>query len=167
RIAANLDSSAEFSFCSEPKLDGLAVSIRYENGELVQAATRGDGSTGENITTNVKTIRAIPLRLQGDVPEVLEVRGEVFMPLARFNAMNDAAAKSGQKIFANPRNAAAGSLRQLDAKITAQRPLMFYAYGIGEVIDSNKKLATDSHYQQLMQLKQWGMPICPEVRQVK
>lgn len=167
RIADSLDSSAEFSFCSEPKLDGLAVSIRYENGELVQAATRGDGSTGENITTNVKTIRAIPLRLQGDVPEVLEVRGEVFMPLAGFNAMNDAAAKAGQKIFANPRNAAAGSLRQLDAKITAQRPLMFYAYGIGEVIDSNKKLATDSHYQQLMQLKQWGMPICPEVRQVK
>lgn len=167
RIADNLDSSAEFTFCSEPKLDGLAVSIRYENGELVQAATRGDGSSGENITTNVKTIRAIPLRLLGKVPEVLEVRGEVFMPLAGFETMNQAALQTGQKVFANPRNAAAGSLRQLDAKITAQRPLMFYAYGIGQVIDPNKLLPSDSHYQQLQRLKQWGLPVCPEIQQVK
>ncbi|MGI5308903.1 NAD-dependent DNA ligase LigA [Rheinheimera sp. WS51] len=166
RIADSLDTNRDFSFCTEPKLDGLAVSIRYEKGELVQAATRGDGNTGENITSNVKTIRAIPLRLQGDVPEVLEVRGEVFMPLAGFHAMNEVAKQGGQKIFANPRNAAAGSLRQLDAKITAQRPLMFYAYGIGQVVDSNKYLGTQSHYQQLMQLKQWGLPVCPEVRQV-
>lgn len=166
RIADSLDSSTEFIFCAEPKLDGLAVNIRYENGLLVQAATRGDGTTGENITTNVKTIRAIPLRLMGAVPEVLEVRGEVFMPLSGFSAMNAAAAKVGQKIFANPRNAAAGSLRQLDAKITAQRPLMFYAYGTGQVVDDNEYLATVSHYQQLQQLKQWGIPICPETRQV-
>ncbi len=150
-----------FSFCCEPKLDGLAVSIRYENGVLVQAATRGDGYTGEDITSNVRTIRAVPLKLKGDkVPAVLEVRGEVFMPLAGFNAMNEKARQSGEKIFANPRNAAAGSLRQLDPKISAQRPLMFYAYAVGAIDDATGLLDSQSHYQRLMQLKSWGLPVC-------
>ncbi|GAB2931851.1 NAD-dependent DNA ligase LigA [Rheinheimera gaetbuli] len=167
RMAERLDSSSEFSFCCEPKLDGLAVSIRYEHGILVQAATRGDGFTGEDITSNVKTIRAIPLKLRGDaVPAVLEVRGEVFMPLAGFNAMNDKARSGGEKIFANPRNAAAGSLRQLDPKITAQRPLMFYAYAVGSVEDPASLLDGRSHYQRLMQLKDWGLPVCAEIRLV-
>ncbi|MDP2713822.1 NAD-dependent DNA ligase LigA [Rheinheimera sp.] len=167
RMADKLDSSAEFSFCCEPKLDGLAVSIRYENGVLVQAATRGDGYTGEDITSNVKTIRAVPLKLKGQaIPAVLEVRGEVFMPLAGFNQMNDKARAAGDKVFANPRNAAAGSLRQLDPKITAQRPLMFYAYAVGAVEDPAQLLDSRSHYQRLMQLKDWGLPVCPEIRLV-
>lgn len=124
-------------FCAEPKLDGLAVSLRYENGLLVQAATRGDGATGENITTNVRTIKSIPLRLVGEgIPNILEVRGEVFMPKASFNTLNKLAIKKGEKTFANPRNAAAGSLRQLDSKVTASRNLAFYAYGIGFVGDN-------------------------------
>jgi DNA ligase (NAD+) len=167
RMADKLDSIAEFSFCCEPKLDGLAVSIRYENGLLVQAATRGDGYTGEDITSNVKTIRAVPLKLKGSaIPAVLEVRGEVFMPLAGFNQMNDKARAAGDKVFANPRNAAAGSLRQLDPKITAQRPLMFYAYAVGAVEDPVQLLDSRSHYQRLMQLKDWGLPVCPEIRLV-
>ncbi|HEY9040744.1 MAG TPA: NAD-dependent DNA ligase LigA [Rheinheimera sp.] len=167
RMADRLDSNTEFSFCCEPKLDGLAVSIRYENGLLVQAATRGDGYTGEDITANVKTIRAVPLRLQGDkAPALLEVRGEVFMPLAGFAAMNDKARAAGEKVFANPRNAAAGSLRQLDPKISAQRPLMFYAYAVGAVEDAAGVLDNQSHYQRLMQLKDWGLPVCPEIRLV-
>jgi DNA ligase (NAD+) len=167
RMADRLDSNDEFSFCCEPKLDGLAVSIRYENGLLVQAATRGDGYVGEDITSNVKTIRAIPLRLKGkQVPAVLDVRGEVFMPLAGFNAMNDKARAAGEKVFANPRNAAAGSLRQLDPKVSAQRPLMFYAYAVGAVDDAKGLLDGDSHYQRLMQLKDWGLPVCPEIRLV-
>jgi DNA ligase (NAD+) len=167
RMADRLDSSSEFSFCCEPKLDGLAVSIRYENGVLVQAATRGDGFTGEDITSNVKTIRAVPLKLKGEqVPAVLEVRGEVFMPLAGFAAMNDKARAEGEKVFANPRNAAAGSLRQLDPKISAQRPLMFYAYAVGVVEDDRALLDGRSHYQRLMQLKDWGLPVCPEIRLV-
>lgn len=167
RMAERLDNSAEFSFCCEPKLDGLAVSIRYENGVLVQAATRGDGYTGEDITSNVKTIRAVPLKLKGAaVPAVLEVRGEVFMPLAGFTQMNDKARAAGEKVFANPRNAAAGSLRQLDPKISAQRPLMFYAYAVGAVDDAQGLLSNQSHYQRLMQLKDWGVPVCPEIRLV-
>ncbi|MEW5681868.1 MAG: NAD-dependent DNA ligase LigA [Pseudomonadota bacterium] len=168
RMADRLDSSQQFSFCCEPKLDGLAVSIRYENGVLVQAATRGDGYTGEDITSNIKTIRAVPLKLKGDaLPVVLEVRGEVFMPLAGFNVMNDKARAAGEKVFANPRNAAAGSLRQLDPKITAQRPLMFYAYAVGAVEDPANLLDSSSHYQRLMQLKTWGLPVCPEIRLVE
>ncbi|SEH79097.1 DNA ligase (NAD+) [Rheinheimera pacifica] len=167
RMAERLDNSAEFSFCCEPKLDGLAVSIRYENGILVQAATRGDGYTGEDITSNVKTIRAVPLKLKGKaLPAVLEVRGEVFMPLAGFTQMNDRARAAGEKVFANPRNAAAGSLRQLDPKISAQRPLMFYAYAVGAVDDPQGLLSSQSHYQRLMQLKDWGLPVCPEIRLV-
>lgn len=166
RMADRLDQQVEFSFCAEPKLDGLAVSIRYEDGVLVQAATRGDGYTGEDITSNIKTIRAIPLKLQGDYPPVLEVRGEVFMPLDGFEKMNDKARLAGDKVFANPRNAAAGSLRQLDPRITANRPLSFYAYAVGAVTDPALLLNSNSHYARLQQLKSWGLPVCPEIRLV-
>ncbi|MFN6263463.1 MAG: NAD-dependent DNA ligase LigA [Chromatiaceae bacterium] len=166
RMADRLDQQVEFSFCAEPKLDGLAVSIRYEDGLLVQAATRGDGYTGEDITSNIKTIRAIPLKLQGDYPPVLEVRGEVFMPLDGFEKMNDKARLAGDKVFANPRNAAAGSLRQLDPRIAANRPLSFYAYAVGAVTDPALLLNSKSHYARLQQLKSWGLPVCPEIRLV-
>ncbi len=164
KMADRLDQQTEFSFCAEPKLDGLAVSIRYEHGVLIQAATRGDGFTGEDITSNIKTIRCIPLVLHGQFPPVLEVRGEVFMPLAGFENMNDAAKTRGDKVFANPRNAAAGSLRQLDPKITASRPLSFYAYAVGAVDDPQQLLNAASHYQRLQQLKSWGVPVCPEIK---
>ncbi len=167
RMADRLDQQQSFAFCAEPKLDGLAVSIRYENGVLVQAATRGDGYTGEDITSNIKTIRAVPLKLQGEVPAVLEVRGEVFMPLAGFERMNAKARESGDKVFANPRNAAAGSLRQLDPRITASRPLAFYAYAVGVVDDAAALLDSKSHYARLQQLKEWGLPVCPEIRRVE
>lgn len=166
RIAERLDEQNQFTFCAEPKLDGLAVSIRYENGQLVQAATRGDGYSGEDITSNIKTIRAIPLILLGDFPPILEVRGEVFMPLAGFHAMNEQARVRGDKVFANPRNAAAGSLRQLDPRITATRPLSFYAYAVGAIDDPQNLLSNSSHYARLQQLKAWGLPVCPEIRQV-
>ncbi len=164
RMADRLDQQTDFSFCAEPKLDGLAVSLRYENGVLVQAATRGDGYTGEDVTSNIKTIRSIPLRLQGDFPPVLEVRGEVFMKLAVFDHMNQQAKARGDKVFANPRNAAAGSLRQLDPKICAQRQLSFYAYAVGAVEDPASLLDSQSHYGRLQQLKGWGLPVCPEIQ---
>ncbi|WP_305841550.1 NAD-dependent DNA ligase LigA [Photobacterium leiognathi] len=164
RLQDRLRSGSELSYCCEPKLDGLAVSLMYENGVLVQAATRGDGATGENITHNVRTIRAIPLKLQGtDWPARLEVRGEVFMPKKGFEALNEKALKKGEKTFANPRNAAAGSLRQLDPKITATRPLSFYAYAVGVV--EGRELAETQH-ERLCQLKAWGLPMCPEIRKV-
>ncbi|WP_419239265.1 NAD-dependent DNA ligase LigA [Photobacterium leiognathi] len=164
RLQDRLRSGFELSYCCEPKLDGLAVSLMYENGVLVQAATRGDGATGENITHNVRTIRAIPLKLQGtDWPARLEVRGEVFMPKKGFEALNEKALKKGEKTFANPRNAAAGSLRQLDPKITATRPLSFYAYAVGVV--EGRELA-ETQYERLCQLKAWGLPMCPEIRKV-
>ncbi|REL29965.1 NAD-dependent DNA ligase LigA [Thalassotalea euphylliae] len=165
RINDRLASSKTLAFCAEPKLDGLAVSLRYEQGVLVQAATRGDGTTGENITENIRTIKSIPLKLMGtDYPAVLEVRGEVFMPKASFEQLNERAKAKGEKVFANPRNAAAGSLRQLDSKITAQRNLAFYAYGIGYVSDEGQAWLADSHFARLNQLKTVGMPMCPEVK---
>ena len=165
RLQDRLKESHTFEFCCEPKLDGLAVSILYEDGVLVQAATRGDGATGENITENVKTIRNIPLKLRGSgYPKRFEVRGEVFMNSAGFEKMNEQAKLSGDKVFVNPRNAAAGSLRQLDSKITANRPLMFYAYSTGVVEDG--ELAQD-HFEQLTQLTQWGIPMSPETKLVK
>lgn len=149
-------------FCCEPKLDGLAVSILYRDGVLVQAATRGDGTTGEDITHNVRTIRNVPLRLQGsDWPDELEVRGEVYMPLASFDAMNQRLLEENNKPFANPRNAAAGSLRQLDPRITATRPLEFCAYG------STSAALADSQSAILLQLRQWGIPVSPEMRVVQ
>ncbi|USD31842.1 MULTISPECIES: NAD-dependent DNA ligase LigA [Vibrio] len=157
--------SADFSaFCCEPKLDGLAVSLLYENGVLVRAATRGDGATGENITENVRTIKSIPLKLSGQGwPQRIEVRGEVFMPKAGFDKLNQQALKKGEKVFVNPRNAAAGSLRQLDSRITATRPLSFYAYSVGVVEGAT---LSKSHYERFLQLKGWGMPMCPETRRV-
>lgn len=164
RMADRLDQQTDFSFCAEPKLDGLAVSLRYEAGLLVQGATRGDGYTGEDVTSNIKTIRSIPLRLRGDYPQVLEVRGEVFLKLADFEKLNSDAKAQGDKVFANPRNAAAGSLRQLDPKICAKRQLSFYAYAVGAVEDPTAVLDSQSHYGRLQQLKSWGLPVCPEIQ---
>lgn len=152
---------AEVEYSCEPKLDGLAVSLLYENGQLVRGATRGDGSTGEDISSNVRTIRNVPLKLQGDGwPQVLEVRGEVFMPKAGFEELNARQAETGGKTFANPRNAAAGSLRQLDPKITASRPLEFCCYGVGQV---SGELA-GTQVAMLQQLKAWGIPISRELK---
>lgn len=150
------------TFCCEPKLDGLAVSILYVNGVLTQAATRGDGTTGEDITANIRTIRNIPLQLLMDNPPArLEVRGEVFMPQAGFERLNQLALEKGEKTFANPRNAAAGSLRQLDPKITSKRPLVLNAYSIGiaEGVD-----LPNTHYDRLQWLKSIGIPVNPEIR---
>ncbi|WP_417689783.1 NAD-dependent DNA ligase LigA [Pseudidiomarina sp.] len=164
RVSERLDSAAAIAYCCEPKLDGAAVSVLYEDGKLVRGATRGDGQTGEDITANVRTIRNLPLQLQGDYPQRLEVRGEVFMPVQAFAEYNEKALARGEKTFANPRNAAAGSLRQLDSRITAQRPLHFYAYSMG-VVSEGTRLA-NSHYERLQQLAQWGLPISGEVKQV-
>ncbi|AWI51884.1 DNA ligase [Actinobacillus porcitonsillarum] len=154
---------SSLAFCCEPKLDGLAVSILYVNGVLTQAATRGDGTTGEDITANIRTIRNIPLKLKTDNPPLrLEVRGEVFMPQKGFEALNQKALEKGEKTFANPRNAAAGSLRQLDPKITAQRPLMLNAYSIG-IYDSDDELPS-THFERLQWLKSLGIPVNNEIR---
>ncbi|MEL4257126.1 NAD-dependent DNA ligase LigA [Shewanella xiamenensis] len=158
------DRVGQVSFCCEPKLDGLAVSILYRNGVLERAATRGDGTVGEDITENVKTIKSIPLKLRGDnYPELVEVRGEAFMPKAAFEALNERARLKDEKLFVNPRNAAAGSLRQLDSKITASRALSFYAYALGVVEPTSHELAK-THYEQLQQLKSWGLPVSSEIK---
>lgn len=159
RIAIN---SNQIEFCCEPKLDGLAVSILYVDGVLTQAATRGDGTTGEDITANIRTIRNIPLKLKSsNPPHRLEVRGEVFMPQQGFEQLNEKALAKGEKTFANPRNAAAGSLRQLDPKITRQRPLMLNAYNIG-VYESDDELPT-THFDRLQWLKTLGIPVNAEI----
>ncbi|MBB3801869.1 DNA ligase (NAD+) [Xanthomonas arboricola] len=152
-------------FSAEPKLDGLAISLRYENGEFVQGATRGDGATGEDVSANLRTVKAIPLRLRGQGwPQVLEVRGEVYMPRAAFEAYNAQMRAQGGKVLANPRNGAAGSLRQLDARITAQRPLSFFAYGVGEVRDG---ALPQTHSAILAQLRDWGFPVSQLVEVVQ
>lgn len=149
-------------FSCEPKLDGLAISLRYEQGVLVQAATRGDGEEGEEVTANVRTIRCVPLLLRGQhFPSVLEVRGEIFMPRLAFEQYNQWALENNEKILANPRNGAAGSLRQLDTRITAKRPLSFYAYAIGEFIDYP---LPESHENILSLLKDWGLPVSAEIK---
>jgi len=158
-----IDILTDVSYAAEPKLDGAAVSLRYEDGKLVQGATRGDGTTGEDITHNVRTIKTIPLSLIGKgYPATLEVRGEVFMPRAGFESYNREAAKKDEKTFVNPRNAAAGSLRQLDPRLTAKRPLDIYVYSVGQVAGGT---VPDRHSDILDQLQEWGFQVCPE-RQV-
>lgn len=159
RLQERLDSDALLHLSAEPKFDGLAISLRYENGVLTRAATRGDGATGEDVTANVRTIRAIPLRLLSDTPPaVIEVRGEIYMPKAAFAALNAQALQSGGKTFANPRNAAAGSLRQLDPAITAARQLSFFAYGYG----AHDGFILPATYTELLaQYRAWGLPVCP------
>ncbi|WP_242107765.1 NAD-dependent DNA ligase LigA [Luteimonas aquatica] len=152
------------AFSVEPKLDGLAISLRYENGAFVRGATRGDGATGEEVTVNLRTVKAIPLRLRGkSLPEVLEVRGEVFMPRADFERYNAWALEHGEKTLANPRNGAAGSLRQLDPRVTARRPLRFYAYALGEVVFGKGGSLPATHSRTLAWLRELGLPVCPQV----
>lgn len=165
RVQKQLNTSDDIEFACEPKLDGAAVSILYENGVLVRAATRGDGQTGENITQNVRTIKNVPLKLVGDYPERVEVRGEVYMPLDGFDAYNAKALAAEEKVFANPRNAAAGSLRQLDSKITAKRPLEFCSYGIGVVSDDFDMPESLSGIFQ--RVKSWGIKINDELTVAK
>ncbi|EOC1052184.1 NAD-dependent DNA ligase LigA [Cronobacter sakazakii] len=165
RVQDRLKSTDALVYCCELKLDGLAVSLLYENGLLVRAATRGDGTTGEDITLNVRTIRAIPLKLRGDnIPARLEVRGEVFLPQAGFEKINEEARRTGGKVFANPRNAAAGSLRQLDPRVTAKRPLTFFCYGVG-LLEGGE--LPRSHMERLQQFKAWGLPVSERIRLVK
>ena len=163
RVADKLefeDGGDDLEYAAEPKLDGAAVSLLYANGVLIRAATRGDGSTGEDITHNVRTIGSIPLRLIGEgYPSVLEVRGEVFMPRAGFEAYNRKAREKGEKTFVNPRNAAAGSLRQLDPKLTAERPLDMYAYSVGLVEGGE---LPGQHSEIIACLRRWGLKTCPE-----
>ena len=154
------DTDPPIEYVAEPKFDGLAMSLRYENGRLVQAATRGDGEVGEDVTHNIRTIRQIPLALPADVPPVLEVRGEVFMARADFDALNERQREKGEKTFVNPRNAAAGAVRQLDSGITAQRPLRFFAYGLGAITPASEGgPAFRTHYEMLQTLKSWGFPV--------
>ncbi len=165
RIHERLGVTTNIAYCCEPKMDGTAVSIRYENGMLVQAGTRGDGSTGEDVTQNIKTIRAIPLHLRGKhIPKVLEVRGEIFISKKGFQHLNQEAAKKGDKTFANPRNAAAGSLRQLDSRITASRPLEFYCYGYGDVSPQNALPKTQG--DMLAWLAELGLPVSSYIKVV-
>ena len=155
---------SDLEYSVEPKLDGLAISLLYKDGVLVRAATRGDGTNGEDVTLNVRTIDTIPLRLLGDdYPPELEVRGEVIITKAGFDALNQQQRKNNAKLFANPRNAAAGSLRQLDPRITATRPLSFYCYGVGKV-DSDS--LPQRHSEIMRQLKSWGFPVNPQSRVV-
>jgi DNA ligase (NAD+) len=156
RVRERLDQEDEVDYLAEPKLDGAAVSLRYENGVLVRGATRGDGLTGEDISHNVRTIQSIPLRLQDSPPSLLEVRGEVFMSTEGFRALNQRMTDEGGKPFVNPRNAAAGSLRQLDPRLTAARPLEFIAYGVGVVEGED---LPQRHSEVLGLLKSWGIRI--------
>ncbi len=164
---AEADPAVEY--VAELKFDGLAINLRYENGILVQAATRGDGEMGEDVTHNIRTVGQIPLKLTGDVPRVLEVRGEVYMRRDDFDKLNErqrakiAAGEKGEKTFVNPRNAAAGAVRQLDSKIAAQRPLSFFAYGVGEVTTPSNLLPWSTHYGLLQTLKAWGLPVADQV----
>ncbi len=164
RVRERLEQTGPVTYSAEPKLDGLAVSATYLDGKFFQAATRGDGETGEDITQNLKTLATLPLKLKGvGIPRILEVRGEVFMPLAGFALMNAEAAARGDKTFVNPRNAAAGSLRQLDARVTAARPLDFFIYGVGYVEGTLPR----THSKMLKSLQQWGFNLCPQIAVVE
>ena len=165
RVKDWLNSENTPTYVAEPKLDGLAISLRYEQGILVQAATRGDGSVGEDVTVNTRTISSIPLKLIGSgIPEVIEIRGEIFIPKLGFESLNKQQIADGKKPFVNPRNAAAGSLRQLDSRITANRPLEIYCYGLGEI----KGLAEmpESHSAAMSMIEKWGCRISPELQEV-
>ena len=164
RVAKGL-GSRDYDYVVELKIDGVAISLRYEGGVLARAATRGDGRTGDDATANVRTIKSVPLELQdaGNVPDVLEVRGEVYMPKTAFAQLNDQKARAGEALFANPRNATAGSLKLLDARITATRNLAFFAYATGRV---SSPLA-DNHYQTLQKLKKLGLPVNPNIKKAK
>ena len=157
--------SLPLEIVSEPKIDGLSISLRYEYGMFVQGATRGDGATGEDVTSNVRTLKNLPKKLPNEVPEVLEVRGEVYMSSKDFEILNSEKKVKGEKVFSNPRNAAAGSLRQLNSSITASRPLSFFAYSLGQV----SAPVSDTHWGVLAKLKDWGFPVnletelCPDV----
>ena len=153
-------NAGPMQFVCELKIDGVAMSLRYENGQLVQAATRGDGRTGEDVTANVRTIKAVPRQIEG-APPVLEVRGEVYMPVAAFAALNERQAEAGDRLFANPRNSAAGSLRQKDPKITASRKLAMWCYQLGQV-DGGPTVT--SHHETLRMLESLGLPVNPEIR---
>jgi DNA ligase (NAD+) len=166
RVKKFLGTSSDIEYVTEPKLDGLAVELVYERGQFVVGSTRGDGVNGENITQNLRTIKTIPLQLirkEISVPERLEVRGEVIMQLKRFRELNQKREELGEPLFANPRNAAAGSVRQLDSKITAERPLEIYCYGIGEVRGRTFK----SHWEILQTLSKWGLRINPNIQRCK
>ena len=164
RQRLGLDEGAELQYCAEPKLDGVAVSIRYRDGLLEWAATRGDGAVGEDVTANVRTIAQVPLRLRGrDVPRVIDVRGEAFLSHEVFAAINERAQREDRKVFANPRNAAAGSLRQLDPRVTAQRRLQVFFYGFGH---ADPEPAAGSHSEMLARLREWGLRVSPLARRV-
>ena len=175
RKELGLDVSGDLvEYVAELKFDGLAMSLRYENHVLVQAATRGDGEWGEDVTLNIRTVGQIPLRLPSDAPKLLEVRGEVYMARADFEALNErqrtriAAGEKNEKTFVNPRNAAAGAVRQLDSTIAAQRPLSFFAYGLGDITPQNDgRVIFSSHFEFLLQLKSWGFPVAQQTQCVK
>jgi DNA ligase (NAD+) len=163
KVRERLSNAGPIQYAAEPKLDGLAISVMYRNGEYFRAATRGDGVTGEDVTANVATIRSVPRRLRGKPPAVLEVRGEVFLPFAGFEKMNRDAAARGDKLYVNPRNAASGSLRQLDSRITASRPLDLFFYSLG-VVEGGA--LPEKHSQLAAQLNEWGLRTCPEAKLV-
>ena len=166
RVREGLGVEGPIEYATEPKFDGLAVSLTYDNGVFALGATRGDGYTGEDVSANLRTLRSIPLRLEGrSLPDLLEVRGEVFMLKRDFQALNREQQKKGEKAFVNPRNAAAGALRQLDSRITARRRLAFFAYGLGRI--SGGKIPTDRHSQQLDYLESLRFPVARERNVVK
>ena len=163
RRFVGLAASVPLAFVAEPKIDGLSINLTYERGRFVSGATRGDGSEGEDVTANLRTMKSVPQRLKGHAPELIEIRGEVFMTKADFLRLNETQGKAGQKLFANPRNAAAGSLRQLDPSITAGRPLSLFAYALGETSEP----VADTHWHYLQRLRDWGFDVNPLSRRLK